>query len=95
MIPVLPTRPVTDMNRVPGDVLAMLAHNPVVLMQRSQPAAVMVHPDQWNAIAEDLRRFRVIAEARQIEARTEAASAWTSGEEMRRIMAERGVNVGD
>jgi PHD/YefM family antitoxin component YafN of YafNO toxin-antitoxin module len=95
MIPVLPSRPVTDMNRVPSDVLAMLTNNPVVLMQRSQPAAVMVHPDQWNAIAEELRRFRVIAEARRIEARNDASNSWTSGEEMRRMMAERGVNVGD
>lgn len=95
MIPVLPTRPITDMNRVPGDVLAMLPQNPVVLMQRSQPAAVMIHPDQWNAIAEELRRFRIIAEARRIEAINDANNSWTSGEEMRRMMAERGVNVGN
>jgi len=83
------------MNRVPGDVLAMLPHNPVVLMQRSKPAAVMVHPDQWNAIAEELRQFRIIAEARRIEARNDANNSWISGEEMRRMMAERGANVAD
>lgn len=58
MIPVLPTRAITDLNREPTAVLNLLNTQPVVLLQRSQPAAVMVLPAEWNATAkliDDLR----------------------------------------
>ncbi len=101
MVPVLPTRPVTDMNRVPSDVLAMLDKNPVVLMLRSQPAAVMVHPDQWNAIAEELQAARndTRLTKREVEAviegmRNKARGGPTiSHEELKQMVMERSANV--
>lgn len=78
MIPVLPTRPVTDMNRVPGDVLAMLADQPVVLLQRSQPAAVMIRPDKWNAIASELNDLRALVTALRAEQDIPNPNKWTT-----------------
>ena len=77
MIPLLPTRPVTDMNRVPNEVLAMLVNNPVVLMQRSQPAAVMIQPDKWNDIAQELNDLRALVAALRAEQELSDPDAWT------------------
>jgi prevent-host-death family protein len=35
-------------------VFAMLKNGPVVIASRSKPAAVIISPDQWDAIAEEL-----------------------------------------
>ena len=77
MIPLLPTRPVTDMNRVPNEVLAMLAQAPVVLMQRSQPAAVMVQPETWNRISQELNDLRALVAALRAEQDLSNPDAWT------------------
>lgn len=87
--------PITQIQRAPSEVLAMLANGPVILAQRSKPAAVLVSVEEWDRVADELNRYREIAAAKRIAERTDAAGAWTPGEEMRRIMAERGVNVGD
>lgn len=95
MLPLMKTAPMSDMGRKPSHVLEMTKSGPVALMARSNPAAILVSPEQWNRIAEELRRLRVIAEARQIEARTDAANAWVSDEELMAQLAERGIHVAD
>jgi PHD/YefM family antitoxin component YafN of YafNO toxin-antitoxin module len=87
--------PITRLQKNHGSILRMLANGPVILTQHSKPAAVMIAPDQWDNIAKRLQMLETVAEARRIEARNDANNSWTSGEEMRRMMAERGVNVGD
>lgn len=87
--------PITRLQKNHGSILGMLANGPVILTQHSKPAAVMIAPDQWDTIAKRLQMLETVAEARRIEARNDANNSWTSGEEMRRMMAERGVNVGD
>jgi PHD/YefM family antitoxin component YafN of YafNO toxin-antitoxin module len=57
MIPLMNTAPVSDMNRRPGEVLAMLKEGPIALMARSDPAAIMVSPVEWNKIAKDLEEL--------------------------------------
>lgn len=57
MIPLMNTAPVSDMNRRPGEVLAMLQDGPVALMARSDPAAIMVLPNEWNKIAKELEEL--------------------------------------
>lgn len=87
--------PITQIQRAPSEVLAMLANGPVILAQRSKPAAVLVSVEEWDRVADELQRYREIAAAKRIAERNDAAGTWTPGEDMRRIMAERGVNVGN
>ncbi|MCB0186460.1 MAG: type II toxin-antitoxin system Phd/YefM family antitoxin [Caldilineaceae bacterium] len=48
------TRPVSEMNRNPNAILELLASGPVVLMQRSTPAGVLVSPEEWNNLFDRL-----------------------------------------
>lgn len=50
--------PITRLQRDHNSVLTMLTKGPVILTQRSKPAAVMVSPDAWDATAKELRRLR-------------------------------------
>ena len=84
---------ITRFQRDHNSILGLLGKGPVVLTQHSKPAAVIVDPEQWDKMARRLQMLETINEARQIEARNDANNSWTSGEEMRRIMAERGVHV--
>lgn len=51
------TRPVSDMNRNPNAILELLAAGPVVLMQRSTPAGVLVSPKEWNNLFDRLEEL--------------------------------------
>lgn len=73
----------------------MTKNGPVVVMSRATPKAVMVSPEEWNRIAEELRRYRLLAEARRIIERNDANNSWVSGSEVREKMAKRGVHVGN
>ena len=55
---VMRTAPVSDVYKDQAGILSMIESGPIVLMQRSQPAGVFVHTDEWNATArliDDLR----------------------------------------
>ena len=54
---VMETRPVSDMNRNPNAILDLLASGPVVLMQRSTPAGVIVSPKEWNSLFDRLEEL--------------------------------------
>lgn len=59
MSPVPQIVPVSDMSTQQAQVLAKLEAGPVILAQQSKPAAVMVSPSEWDALARRLE----IAEA--------------------------------
>lgn len=42
--------------------LKKLAQGPVLLLQRSKPAAVLVEPESWNQIAEEMQELRNLVE---------------------------------
>lgn len=86
--------PITQMQKQPNAVLAKLVAGPVVLAQRSRPAAVLVSVEQWDQLAEELNRLRLLAESRHIAARNNANQSWVSSAEMRKRMAKHGVVVG-
>jgi prevent-host-death family protein len=59
------TAPMSDMRNRQSELLHMAEHGPVLLLSRSKPAAVLLSPDLWDAIAEALaqwRRSREVAE---------------------------------
>ena len=52
------TAPISDMRNRQNELLRMAEDGPVVLLSRSKPAAVLLSPVQWDAIAEALAYFR-------------------------------------
>ena len=40
----------------------MAKSGPVMILSRTQPKVVMVHPDQWNATARELQRMESLIE---------------------------------
>lgn len=54
---IMETRPVSEMNRNPNAILELLASGPVVLMQRSVPAGVLVSPKEWNRLFDRLKEL--------------------------------------
>ncbi len=59
------TESISDFRNSYDAALRKLALGPVLLMQRSKPAAVLVLPERWNAIAEELAEYRRLALADQ------------------------------
>lgn len=56
----LQTEPITQLQRNYNIVLDRLSDGPVMLLQRSALAAVMVSPEQWNAMTAELERLKRI-----------------------------------
>ncbi len=90
------------MNRLPqmasvtelrNDYLALFAKlndGPIVLAQRSKPAAVLVSPEQWDAIARRLEQFELLSQADRIDAEMEAdPSKIVTHEELKRRLAAK------
>ena len=48
---VMPTAPISDVHLNQKQLLERLAQEPVVLMNRSQPAAVLISVEEWNRTA--------------------------------------------
>jgi len=73
-------------------VLKKLSDGPVLLLQRSHLAAVLVSPEEWNRIAAKLKRLEqleLLAKAKEIKARVERGEeTMISHEELKRLMLE-------
>lgn len=52
MYPVPQMAPISDLKHRHLEVFKRLKNGPVILANRSQPAAVLVSPERWNAIVE-------------------------------------------
>lgn len=65
--------PVTDLRLRHVRVFDMLDHGPVILAQRSRPAAVLVSIVDWNKIATELDQLRDLVDV--LEAEVENAGA--------------------
>ncbi|MBV7326674.1 type II toxin-antitoxin system prevent-host-death family antitoxin [Chloroflexi bacterium TSY] len=50
--------PITRLQRDHNSILSQLTNGPVILTQRSKPAAVMISPSEWDKIAKELKRLR-------------------------------------
>ena len=72
----------------------MAKKGPVVILSRTQPKGVLVHPDQWNAMAARLKMLETIHEARKIEAIANEAGSWVPWEQTKARMKADG-NVAD
>ncbi|MCB0132035.1 MAG: type II toxin-antitoxin system Phd/YefM family antitoxin [Caldilineaceae bacterium] len=80
------TAPISDMRKDQDAVLSKMAKGPVVLMARSRPKAVIVDPEEWNAIAQRLKMLETINEARKIEALANEQNSWIPWEKTKARM---------
>ena len=92
--PVPQTVPISELRRQQDKVLKMAETAPVVLMSRSEPAGVLVSPQEWNQIINRLNQLEALQEARRNIAENDANDSWVSSAEMRKRMQDRGVDVG-
>jgi prevent-host-death family protein len=67
--------PMTTIQRSPHKVMAMLAHGPVVLANRSKPAAVLVSVALWDRLMERLDDQEDIIEALEAKLAIETGKA--------------------
>ena len=67
MEPLPQMAPVSDLKHRHLDVFRRLKNGPVVLSNRSQPAAVLISPEKWNALAEYIDDLECSLEALQRE----------------------------
>lgn len=82
----LQTEPITQLQRNYSAVLDRLPAGPVMLLQRSALAAIMVSPEQWNAMTAELERLRRIVKIDQALAEVNAGDV-VSHEEFTKLMA--------
>lgn len=74
--------PVSKLVKDHKAIFARLDSGPVILANRSQPQAVIISIDEWDRIAKELNRYRIMAEGRRIIERNDANDSWTSFEDL-------------
>lgn len=67
MYPVPQIAPISDLKHRHLEVFKRLKQGPVILANRSQPAAVLVSPERWNAMIEYIDDLECDIEALQTE----------------------------
>lgn len=60
MISMPQTEAISNFKNACDDVLAKMRKGPVLLLQRSQAAAVLVDPVMWNQHVEEMRELRLM-----------------------------------
>ena len=50
--------PITTIQKSPTELLARLVNGPIILAQRSRPAAVLVSVEEWDRVADELATLR-------------------------------------
>ncbi|HMN30196.1 MAG TPA: type II toxin-antitoxin system Phd/YefM family antitoxin [Caldilineaceae bacterium] len=63
VLPLPQTAPISDLRNRQDEILTMTENGPVVLMSRSKPAAVLLSPAYWDAIARTLEAYQRQSEA--------------------------------
>lgn len=83
--------PVSHMRIRQAELLAQARQGPVVLIEKgSTPAAVLISPEQWNDLNQQLKQLELLAESRRIFAEMAADPAKRiSHEELRRQLAQK------
>ncbi|MBI3960471.1 MAG: type II toxin-antitoxin system Phd/YefM family antitoxin [Chloroflexi bacterium] len=67
MYPIPQMAPISDLKHRHAEVFKRLKEGPVLLASRSQPAAVLVSPERWNAIVAYIDDLECGIEALQTE----------------------------
>jgi len=63
MYKAMPTIPVTELRANQSGTIAQLDQTPILLTHRGHSAGVLVHPDVWNQLIDELEEHRFLREA--------------------------------
>ncbi|HQY91962.1 type II toxin-antitoxin system Phd/YefM family antitoxin [Caldilinea sp.] len=75
--PAMKTVPVTDLRTRQPEIFDGLKDAPILLTRQGHGAGVLVHPDAWNQIVEDLRCYRRLARIERARRDLDAGNAYT------------------
>jgi len=82
----MPTIPVSDLRNKQSETLDQLGDTPIMLTRGGHSAGVLVHPDTWNQLVNELSRLQRMMRADQIVAEMKAGNYLTQ-EELDNAMA--------
>jgi prevent-host-death family protein len=92
-------QPISELARDHKTLLRKLKSGPVFLSQRGRPAAVVVSPEQWDAMARRLAAAEGRAESRRVMEKIDSGEIGTiRHDDLVKLIAERqadGAAVGD
>lgn len=86
----MPTVPVSDLRNRQAEIIAELTHTPVMLTNRGEGTGVLVNPNAWNALLDEIERLRHIVKLQQISKRMSEGD-FLSKEEVEMALTEKGL----
>lgn len=69
--------PVTDLRTRQPEIFEGLKEAPVLLTRQGHGAGVLVHPDTWNQLIEDVKRYRRMARIERARRDMDAGNYFT------------------
>jgi PHD/YefM family antitoxin component YafN of YafNO toxin-antitoxin module len=75
--PAMKAVPVTDLRTRQPEIFSDLKDAPILLTRQGHSAGVLVHPDAWNQIVEDLKHYRRLARIERARRDLDAGNAYT------------------
>jgi PHD/YefM family antitoxin component YafN of YafNO toxin-antitoxin module len=84
----MPTMPVSDLRTHQAEIIATLDNTPIMLTNRGEGAGVLVHPNTWNKLVEEVERYRRLARFNQIRHNMDAGNYLTE-EQAKADLSER------
>ena len=78
--PAMQAVPVTELRTRQPEIFDALSEAPVLLTRQGHGAGVLVHPNTWNQIVEDLKHYRRLARIERARREMDAGGALTQDE---------------
>ena len=75
--PAMTAVPVTELRTRQPEIFDDLKDAPILLTRQGHGAGVLVHPDTWNQLVEDLRHYQRLARIERARRDLDAGNAYT------------------
>lgn len=75
--PAMTAVPVTELRTRQPEIFDELKNAPILLTRQGHSAGVLVHPDTWNQLVEDLRRYQRLVRIERARRDMDAGNSYT------------------
>jgi PHD/YefM family antitoxin component YafN of YafNO toxin-antitoxin module len=75
--PAMTAVPVTDLRTRQPEIFEELKDAPILLTRQGHGAGVLVHPDTWNQLVDDLKHYRRLARIERARRDMDAGNVYT------------------
>ncbi len=75
--PAMTAVPVTDLRTRQPEIFEELKDAPILLTRQGHGAGVLVHPDTWNQLVDDLKHYRRLARVERARRDMDAGNVYT------------------